>query len=107
MVNFYRYGIHINKNCLGSLISPKNVKRSKNNKISQAPVADACNPSYSRDRDQEDRGLKPASSKWFLSPYLQNTQRKKAGGVAQAVEPGKCEALSSNPGITKKKKKNP
>jgi hypothetical protein len=51
--------------------------------------------------------LKPASSKWFLSPYLQNTQRKKAGGVAQAVEPGKCEALSSNPGITKKKKKNP
>jgi hypothetical protein len=26
----------------------------------QAPVAHACNPSYSGGRDQEDQGLKPA-----------------------------------------------
>jgi hypothetical protein len=28
--------------------------------VSQAPVAHACNPSYSGGRDQENHGLKPA-----------------------------------------------
>jgi hypothetical protein len=30
--------------------------------FSQAPVAHACNPSYSGGRDQEDRGWKPAQA---------------------------------------------
>jgi hypothetical protein len=31
--------------------------------FSQAPVIHACNPSYSGDRDQEDRSSKPAQAK--------------------------------------------
>jgi hypothetical protein len=35
-------------------------------------VADACNPSYSGGRDQEDHGLKPArAKKKFAKPYLE------------------------------------
>jgi hypothetical protein len=45
-------------------------------------VAHACNPSYSRGRDQEDRGSKPAWGK-SLRPY----HKKRAGGVAQDVGP--------------------
>jgi hypothetical protein len=33
--------------------------------------------SYSRGRDKEIRGLKPASGKQFSRPYLENTQHKK------------------------------
>jgi hypothetical protein len=38
------------------------------NKNSQAPVAHACNPSYSGGRDQEDQGPKPAQT--HKRPYL-------------------------------------
>jgi hypothetical protein len=38
----------------------------------QAPMAHACNPSYSEGRDQEDRGLKPAQAR----PYLKNALHK-------------------------------
>jgi hypothetical protein len=41
-----------------------------------------------------------------VKPYLQNNQRKRAGGMAQAIEhlPGKHKALNSNPSTAKKKK---
>jgi hypothetical protein len=38
-------------------------KLKKETKRSQAPVAHACNPSYSGGRDQEDRSLKPTQAK--------------------------------------------
>jgi hypothetical protein len=38
---------------------------------SRAPVAHACNPSYSGDRDQEDPGSKPALGEQFPRPYLE------------------------------------
>jgi hypothetical protein len=44
--------------------------------MSQALVAHPCNPSYTRDRDQEGGGLKPAgaNSSWYPT---ENTQHKK------------------------------
>jgi hypothetical protein len=63
------------------------------------PVAYACNPSYSGDRDQEDCGLKPAWANSSARPYLEKTHFKnRAGGVAQG------DGLSSSPSIAKKKK---
>jgi hypothetical protein len=38
-------------------------------------VAPACNPSYSRGRDQEDQGLKPARAR----PYLEKKSMTKKG----------------------------
>jgi hypothetical protein len=35
-----------------------------------SPMAHACNPSYSRSRDQKDHGLKSALGKEFRRPYL-------------------------------------
>jgi hypothetical protein len=35
-------------------------KKKRKKMLSQTPVAHVCNPSYSRVRDQENRGLKPA-----------------------------------------------
>jgi hypothetical protein len=40
------------------------------------PVAHICNPSYSRGRDQEDHGSRPAGVNGFQDPHLQNNQRK-------------------------------
>jgi hypothetical protein len=43
--------------------------------------------------------------KYFMGPYLENTQhKKKTGGVTQVVEqlPSKCEALSTNSLLQKK-----
>jgi hypothetical protein len=40
-------------------------------------VVHACNPSYSRGRDQEDRGSKPAPGKQFVRPSLKKTLHKK------------------------------
>jgi hypothetical protein len=55
--------------------------------IFQAPVAHACNPSYSGVRDQEDYVWKPAQGKYFSRPYLKKKKKsqKGAGRVAQAV----------------------
>jgi hypothetical protein len=36
----------------------------------------ACNHSYSGGRDQENYSSKPAQGKYFLRPYLENTQHK-------------------------------
>jgi hypothetical protein len=44
----------------------------KNRRKSQAPVAHACNPSYSGGRDQEDRGLKSAWANSSRDPIPEN-----------------------------------
>jgi hypothetical protein len=78
--------------------------RLKERKRSWTPLAHACNPSCLGGWDQEDPVWRPtwANSSW--DPHLQNNQTR---GVAQAVELllCKCEALSSNPSPTKKKRK--
>jgi hypothetical protein len=70
-------------------------------KAFMAPVAHACNPSYSGGRDQEDCGSKPTPSKQFLKPYLEKIPHKKG-----LVEWLKVQALSSSPSTAKRKKKN-
>jgi hypothetical protein len=45
--------------------------------FSGALVAHSCNPSYSRDRDQEDHGLKPARTNSFQDPILKKPFTKK------------------------------
>jgi hypothetical protein len=69
-------------------------------------VAHTSNPSYFVGKDQEDHSSRPhwAKSKTLSQKY---PTQKWAGRVAQVVQclPGKCEALSSNPNTTKKKKK--
>jgi hypothetical protein len=62
-------------------------------------VAHACNPSYSRGRDQEDHDLKPAQANSLWDPISEKKHHnKRAGRVAQGV------GLSSNPSTAKKKK---
>jgi hypothetical protein len=46
-----------------------------------APMAHPCNLSYSGGRDQEDRDLKPASSKQFMRPYPEKKIHHKKGLV--------------------------
>jgi hypothetical protein len=53
----------------------------------QAPVAHTCNPSYSGDRDQEDRGLKPAPANSSGDLSWKKPSQKRDGGVAQGVGP--------------------
>jgi hypothetical protein len=48
-------------------------------------VAHACNPSYSRGRDQEECGLTPAAATSLRDPILKNPSHKRAGGVAQGA----------------------
>jgi hypothetical protein len=59
-----------------------------------------CNPTYSGDRDQGDRGLKPALGKQFERPYLKKTITKRGGIVAHGADP-----KSPPPNHKKKKKK--
>jgi hypothetical protein len=66
-----------------------------------APVAHACNPSYSGGRDQEDYGSKPAQANSSVRPYLEKSFTK-----VGLVEWLKVKALSSSPSTTKKKKKS-
>jgi hypothetical protein len=57
-------------------------------KNSQAPVAHACNPRYSRGRDQEDQGSMPVQANNSQDPVLKTTYHKsRAGGLAQGVDP--------------------
>jgi hypothetical protein len=60
-------------------------------------VAHTCNPSYSRGRDQEDRGTKSAQAN-SSRPHLIKTHHKK-----ELVELLKVKALSPSPGTKKKK----
>jgi hypothetical protein len=51
-------------------------------------VAQACNPSYSGGRDQEDLGLKPAQANSSKRLYLEKTRHKnRADEVAQDKGP--------------------
>jgi hypothetical protein len=51
-------------------------------------VAHTCNPSYSRGRDEEDRGSKPAWANSLRKLNLKkNPSQKTAGGVTQGVGP--------------------
>jgi hypothetical protein len=54
---------------------------------SRAPVAHACNPSYSRGRDQEDHSSKPAQVKSSQEPISKNPSQSMAGEVAQGEGP--------------------
>jgi hypothetical protein len=54
--------------------------------FSQAPVAHACNPSYSGGTNQEDLGLKPTWANILQDPE-KTLDKKRAGGVAQGVGP--------------------
>jgi hypothetical protein len=51
------------------------------------PVTPACNPSHSGGRDQEDQGFKSAWANSLWDPISKNPSPKRAGGVAQGVEP--------------------
>jgi hypothetical protein len=52
------------------------------------PVAHACHPSYSGGRDQEDHSWKPARGNTSRDLILKKKNHKKrAGGVAQGVDP--------------------
>jgi hypothetical protein len=56
--------------------------------LSWVLVAHACNPSYSRDRDQKDQGSKPAWTNSLRDPSLKKTTIKnRAGRVIQGVGP--------------------
>jgi hypothetical protein len=66
------------------------------------PVVQACNPSYSEGRDQEDQGSKPALHKKFLRPYLEKTHQTHTKKVL--VEWLKVKALSSNSSTEKTNK---
>jgi hypothetical protein len=64
----------------------------------QAPLAHACNPSYSGGRDQEDCGSKPAWANSSARPYL-----KKSFTKLRLVEWLKAKAMSSSPSTAKNK----
>jgi hypothetical protein len=61
----------------------------------QAPVTQACNPSYSRARDQEDHGSKPARANilgdpsWKIPNTKKGWQSRSSGRVPaqQALDP--------------------
>jgi hypothetical protein len=61
------------KVCLGILQD----SISKINKASQAPMAHACNPSYSGGRDQEDHGSKPVWANSSQDPILKKPITRK------------------------------
>jgi hypothetical protein len=50
-------------------------------------VAHTCNPSYSRGRDQEDHGRKPARANSSQDPISKKPFTKRADGMAQDVGP--------------------
>jgi hypothetical protein len=56
-------------------------------KISPAPLAHACNPSYSGDSDQEDHDSKSAHKNSSRNLISKIPISKNAGGVAQGEGP--------------------
>jgi hypothetical protein len=63
-----------------------------------APVAHACNSSYSGGKDQENHSSKSAQGNNLQDPISKILTQQRAGGVAQVVKhlPSKHETLSSN-----------
>jgi hypothetical protein len=89
---------------------------SERSQTSQAPVAHACNPSYSGGRDQENRSLKPAQANSSWDPIMEipntHTQTHTDTHTKSWQECLKwknlanvSEALSSNPSTTQKREK--
>jgi hypothetical protein len=69
---------------------------------SGAPVAHACNPSYSGGREVGGSRLDATPGKWFARSYLENPSEKRAGRGAQVVERRPSEGeedLRSNPSL--------
>jgi hypothetical protein len=73
-------------------------KHPTKNIFSQAPVAHTCNPRFSKSRNQEDWGSKPAQANSSQDPVSKKPNTKRAGGVAQGVGP------EFKPSTTKNKK---
>jgi hypothetical protein len=67
------------------------IKKQCNKTRHSAPVAHACNPSYSEDRDQEDSGSKSAWGNSLQDPILKTLITEK--GWVELL-PSKLEALS-------------
>jgi hypothetical protein len=57
----------------------KRKKTKKNSILSQALVAHACNPSYSRGRDQEDGSFKPPWANGSEDPISKKNPSQKKG----------------------------
>jgi hypothetical protein len=57
------------------------------NKISQAPVAYAYNPSYLGGRDQKDHGSNPTQTNRLRDPISKKYHKNRTGGVAQSEGP--------------------
>jgi hypothetical protein len=55
--------------------------------LAGCPVAQACNPSYSGDRDQEGHGLSQPGQIVHETLSQKNPSRKRSGGMAQGVGP--------------------
>jgi hypothetical protein len=55
--------------------------------ISQTPVSNTCNPSYSRSRDQEDDGSKPVWANNLRDPISKALHKNRAGRAAQGEGP--------------------
>jgi ribosome assembly protein YihI (activator of Der GTPase) len=67
-----------------------------------APVAPACNPSYSGGRDQEDCSLKLAGANSSGRSYLEKKKKIKKIGL---VSGSRC-SLISNPNTAKNKQRD-
>jgi hypothetical protein len=68
----------------------------------RAPMTHTCNPRYSRGRDQEDRGSKPAQVNSSQDPVSKKTlQKNRADGVTQGEGP---EFKTQNHTHTKKRR---
>jgi hypothetical protein len=65
-------------------------------KINRAPVALACNPSYSGGRDQEDPSSKPARGISAQDPNSKIPSQKSAGGVALSSNPSTEEKIDNS-----------
>jgi hypothetical protein len=78
-------------------VEQKELIKQNKNVVDWAPVAHACDPSYSRGKDQEDCGSKPAWANSSARHYLK-TPFIKIG----LMEWLKVNALSSSPSITDK-----
>jgi hypothetical protein len=70
-----------------------------------APVAHIYNSSYLGGWEQEDQGFRPDQANNSWDPISKITTAKWTGGETQVLEDllCKCEGLSSNPSLTKKK----
>jgi hypothetical protein len=71
--------------------------------MSWAQLANACNPSYSRSRDQEECGSKPAWKNSLGDTVWKIPHKSRAGGMGQVLEHqhSKQETQRANHGTTK------